>query len=142
LIAETGSVMKFSAGRNHIGWLSFTQLFNGITVQYDSIAARPVDSWIYDEVEVIGGPSTFLFGAGAVGGSIKYITRMPTLARDAFDARVAYGSYNASELSVGVNRRLKGAGCDTRCEPTSAGRTRMARSTATSAEPGPPRSRC
>jgi len=44
---------------------SVTQLFNGITVQYDVIAARPVDSWIYDRVEAIGGPSSFLFGAGA-----------------------------------------------------------------------------
>lgn len=48
---------------------SLSQLFNGINVQY-SIAARPVDSWIYDRVEVIGGPSSFLFGSGAVGGSI------------------------------------------------------------------------
>jgi iron complex outermembrane recepter protein len=48
-----------------------TQLFNGISVQYDVIAAKPVDSWIYDRVEVIGGPSSFLFGAGAVGGSIN-----------------------------------------------------------------------
>jgi iron complex outermembrane receptor protein len=46
---------------------SITQLFNGITVQYDVIAARPIDSWIYDRVEAIGGPSTFMYGAGAVG---------------------------------------------------------------------------
>jgi iron complex outermembrane receptor protein len=31
-----------------------TQLFNGISVQYDAIAGRPVDSWVYDRVEVIG----------------------------------------------------------------------------------------
>ena len=37
-----------------------SQLFNGISVQYDAIAARPIDSWIYDRVEAIGGPSTFL----------------------------------------------------------------------------------
>ena len=42
-----------------------SQLFNGISVQYDAIAARPIDSWIYDRVEAIGGPSTFLFGAPA-----------------------------------------------------------------------------
>ena len=39
--------------------------FNGISVQYDAIAARPIDSWIYDRVEAIGGPSTFQPGAGA-----------------------------------------------------------------------------
>jgi len=34
-----------------------SQLFNGISVQYDAIAGRPVDSWIYDRVEAIGGPN-------------------------------------------------------------------------------------
>jgi iron complex outermembrane receptor protein len=87
---------------------SVTQLFNGITVQYDAIAARPVDSWIYDRVEVIGGPSTFLFGAGAVGGSINYITKLANRDGDAGEARASYGSYGTSGLAAGVNRRLGG----------------------------------
>ncbi|MDP2112257.1 MAG: TonB-dependent receptor [Thiobacillus sp.] len=89
------------------GASSLTQLFNGITVQYDAIAARPVDSWIYDRVEVIGGPSTFLFGAGAVGGSINYITKLASRDEgDSTQARVSYGSYDTSQLSIGANRRL------------------------------------
>ncbi|MCZ8103203.1 MAG: TonB-dependent receptor [Burkholderiaceae bacterium] len=83
-----------------------TQLFNGISVQYDAIAGRPVDSWIYDRVEVIGGPSTFLFGAGAVGGSINYVTKLATRDADFVEGRVRYGSYDTYELSVGLNRRL------------------------------------
>lgn len=88
------------------GASSLTQLFNGITVQYDAIAARPVDSWIYDRVEVIGGPSTFLFGAGAVGGSINYITKLASREGDSTQARASYGSYDTSQLSLGINRRL------------------------------------
>jgi len=88
------------------GTTSITQLFNGITVQYDAIAARPVDSWIYDRVEVIGGPSTFLFGAGAVGGSINYITKLANREGDFTQARASYGSYDTSQLSLGMNRRL------------------------------------
>lgn len=53
-----------------------TQLYNGITVQYDVIAARPTDSWLLDRVEVLGGPSTFLYGQGAVGGSINYVSKL------------------------------------------------------------------
>lgn len=87
---------------------SLSQLFNGINVQY-SIAARPVDSWIYDRVEVIGGPSSFLFGSGAVGGSINYITKIAE--RDAFsEARVRLGAYNLKEVSLGLNRRIIGDG--------------------------------
>ena len=53
---------------------SVTQLYNGITVHYGS-ATRAVDSWIYDRVEAVGGASSFLYGSGAVGGSLNYITK-------------------------------------------------------------------
>ncbi len=85
---------------------SVTQLFNGITVQYDSIAARPVDSWIYDRVEAIGGPSTFMYGAGAVGGSINYVTKIANRDGNATEVKASYGSYNASQLAAGTNQKL------------------------------------
>jgi iron complex outermembrane receptor protein len=101
---SAGSVVYRGFGAGQL-----TQLFNGITVQYDAIAARPVDSWIYDRVEVIGGPSTFLFGAGAVGGSINYITKAPQREADFIDGQLSYGSFNSSNLAFGINRRLSGA---------------------------------
>lgn len=85
---------------------SVTQLFNGITVQYDSIAGRPVDSWIYEQVEAIGGPSSFLFGAGAIGGSVNYITKLARRDGDFSEAKARYGSYDATQLAIGSNRRL------------------------------------
>lgn len=42
-----------------------TQMFNGINVSGG--LARPVDSWIYDRVELVGGPSSLINGAGSVG---------------------------------------------------------------------------
>ncbi|MDC8760164.1 TonB-dependent receptor [Janthinobacterium fluminis] len=92
------------------GSSSLTQLFNGITPQYDAIAARPVDSWIYERVEVIGGPSTYLFGAGAVGGSINYVTKLAQRDADALEWRARYGSFATADLALGVNRRLGEAG--------------------------------
>ncbi|NBA98369.1 TonB-dependent siderophore receptor [Pseudomonas sp. R5(2019)] len=82
-----------------------TQLYNGIGMSYSS-ATRPVDAWIYDRVELIGGPSTFLYGAGAVGGSINYITQLASREEQSVEGRVRYGSYDASELSLGVNHAL------------------------------------
>jgi iron complex outermembrane receptor protein len=84
-----------------------TQLFNGISVQYDVIAAKPVDSWIYDRVEVIGGPSSFLFGAGAVGGSINYVTKLAERT-DKADALIRVGTYDTAQLAAGFNRQLSG----------------------------------
>ncbi|MGJ7527788.1 TonB-dependent receptor [Variovorax sp. GB1P17] len=87
---------------------SISQLFNGINVQY-AIAARPVDSWIYDRVEAIGGPSSFLFGSGALGGSINYITK--TAERSDFaEAQLRLGTQNLKEASFGLNRRIAGDG--------------------------------
>lgn len=88
------------------GTTQITQLFNGITVQYDAIAARPVDAWVYDRVEVIGGPSTFLYGAGAVGGSINYVTKIADAARNSASAQLRAGSFATVEGSAGVNRRF------------------------------------
>lgn len=85
---------------------SVTQLFNGITVQYDAVAARPVDSWIYDRVEAVGGPSTFMYGAGAVGGSINYISKLAHREGDHTELKASYGSYDAVQLAVGTNQRL------------------------------------
>lgn len=87
---------------------SVSQLFNGINLQY-SIAARPVDSWIYDRVEAIGGASGFLYGAGGVGGTLNYITKLAQ--RDSFtEGQLRLGSYGLKEASVGLNRRLGDAG--------------------------------
>ena len=87
---------------------SITQLFNGIHVQY-TIAARPVDSWIYDRVEAIGGPSSFLNGAGAVGGTINYITKL-AVRQDISEAQLRLGSDRLREVSAGLNRRIAGDG--------------------------------
>ncbi|WP_442866860.1 TonB-dependent receptor [Acidovorax sp. NCPPB 4044] len=83
-----------------------TQLYNGITVQYGS-ATRAVDSWIYERVEAIGGPSSFLYGAGAIGGSINHITKTPER-HDFAEGRVRLGSYGLKEASAGLNRRIAG----------------------------------
>jgi iron complex outermembrane receptor protein len=83
---------------------SVSQLFNGINVQY-SIAARPVDSWIVDRVEAIGGPSSFLFGSGAVGGTINTITKLAEK-REFAEGRLRLGADELKEASVGLNRRV------------------------------------
>lgn len=81
-----------------------TQLFDGISVQYDVIAARPVDSWLYDRIEVIGGPSSYLYGAGAVGGSINYVTKLANREGSTQDFLVRHGSFDSNQVAYGINR--------------------------------------
>ncbi len=85
---------------------SVTQLFNGITVQYDAIAARPVDSWIYDQVEAVGGASSFLYGAGAVGGTVNYLTKLANRGGNLTELKAGYGRFDATQLAVDTNQEM------------------------------------
>lgn len=82
-----------------------SQLFNGINLQYGG-AARPVGAWIYDRVELLGGPSSFLNGSGAVGGSLNVITKLANRDGDTSEGRVSYGRYDTWETAVGFNKAL------------------------------------
>lgn len=82
-----------------------SQLFNGINLQYGG-AARPVGAWIYDRVELFGGPSSFLNGSGAVGGSLNVITKLANRDGDTSEGRVSYGRYDTWETAVGFNKAL------------------------------------
>ncbi|MBD9484890.1 TonB-dependent receptor [Pseudomonas sp. PDM14] len=81
-----------------------TQLYNGINLGYSS-ATRPVDAWMIDRVELIGGPSTFLYGAGAVGGSINYLSKLASR-ENLVEGRLRYGSFDESDVSFGLNQAL------------------------------------
>lgn len=115
LFAVPGLAVASPPGHgNTISWRGFsgaqiTQLFNGINVQYASIAARPVDAWMYERVEAIGGPSSFLYGAGAVGGSVNYVTRVAGFERDDAGGIVRIGSHDTVVLAGGFNHRFGGA---------------------------------
>lgn len=85
-----------------------TQIFNGIDVQYASIAARPVDAWQYERIEAIGGPSSFLYGAGAVGGTINYVTRLARLDDDEARWQASWGSFRDRTLAMGANLSMGG----------------------------------
>lgn len=87
---------------------SLAQLYNGISVQYDAIAARPVDSWVVERVEAIGGPSSFLNGSGAMGGTLNVITKIADGSGDVSRARVALG--DRAQLAASLQRSLGDTG--------------------------------
>lgn len=86
------------------GASSLAQLYNGISVQYDAIAARPLDSWLVERIEVIGGPSSFLNGSGAVGGSINIISKIADLQGDL--GQLHLGAGDQRQLALGLQRSL------------------------------------
>ncbi|MCZ8076139.1 MAG: TonB-dependent siderophore receptor [Paucibacter sp.] len=89
---------------------SLAQLYNGISVQYDAIAARPVDSWIVERVEAIGGPSSFLNGSGAVGGTLNVITKTADRSGDISRLYLAQG--DRGQAAASLQRDLKALGAE------------------------------
>lgn len=109
--AMTG--INASANPGYGGFVSYrgftqnqiTQLFNGINLGYAS-ATRPIDAWLVDRVELIGGPSSFLHGAGAVGGSLNYISKLASRDEQLLEGRLRYGRFDESEMAFGFNKAL------------------------------------
>jgi iron complex outermembrane receptor protein len=85
---------------------SVTQMFNGISVQYDVIAARPIDSWLVDRVELLGGASSYLYGQGAVGGAVNYVSKIATRGVERNEAMLMGGMWFNRRASYGVNKQI------------------------------------
>ena len=55
-----------------------------------------------------------MHGAGAVGGSINYITKLASRDQQIIDGRVRYGSFDDAEVAFGINQALASNPADAR----------------------------
>lgn len=82
-----------------------TQLVNGIDVGY-IISTFPVDAWLLDRIEVLGGAAGFLYGSGAVGGAVNYVSKLANREPLRQDALLRLGNFGQYQAAYGVNARL------------------------------------
>lgn len=109
-------------------------MFNGIDVGY-IISTFPVNSWILDGVEVLGGASSFLYGSGAVGGAVNYVGKLASNQPLTQESLIRAGSFGQYQAAYGVNGRVGGPSRNTTCAPTSVTRARTATSSARTGAP-------
>lgn len=79
-----------------------TQLSDGVRVGPTTMTARQLDTWNFERIELLKGPASVLYGEGAIGGAINYVTRRPK--RDDplhVDGLLSYGSFHTLRLGVG-----------------------------------------
>ncbi len=81
---------------------------NDITVMRDGIrqntvsqSSRPLDSFLFERIEVLKGPASLLYGEGAIGGAVNYVSKLPD---DTFEARAntAIGDWNSYRFGLGM----------------------------------------
>lgn len=78
------------------------QYYDGFKIFNPGMSSRLRDSFNYESVEVIKGPSAMAFGEGGVGGAVNYIAKQPN--RDRFEGEFfsSYGSFETSRMGVGI----------------------------------------
>lgn len=91
------------AMRGFSGQGSVLQLYNGVRLfPNNGSISFPSDPWNVERIEVLSGPSSVLFGQGAMGGVVNVIPRSPNSERFEFDAEVGFGSQDTAHLAAGV----------------------------------------
>ena len=79
---------------------------DGVRVASSTLVTRDVDTWNYERVEVLKGPSSVLSGEGALGGAVNMITRKASLDGQHVDGMFSAGSFNTRRAAIGVNQPL------------------------------------
>lgn len=99
--ATEGQSGTMSGGGAHVfrGVVGNIQLRNGAQWQI------PVDSYNLDRVEILRGPSAFLYGEGAAGGMMNQVTKQAQF-QDFRKVALYFGSYNFQRVEFDYNRRL------------------------------------
>lgn len=83
-----GSIPTYST--RGFGGNNITVMRDGIRQNTASQSSRTVDSFLLDRVEILKGPDGLMFGEGAIGGAVNYISKSPgTTFRG--DALASYG---------------------------------------------------
>lgn len=77
-------------------------LYDGLVIGPASMTSRPRDTWNLERIEVLKGPASVLYGEGAMGGAINFLTKRPLREdRITTDAMLSFGSYNTMRAAVG-----------------------------------------
>jgi iron complex outermembrane receptor protein len=95
----SGSIPNYST-RGFTG-NDITLMHDGIRQNTASQEARPMDAFIYDRIEVLKGPASLMYGEGAVGGAINYVSKSPDT-MPAAEAFVSGGSWNSYRAAIGL----------------------------------------
>jgi iron complex outermembrane receptor protein len=88
---------------------------DGIRQNTNSQSARPLDAFLFDRIEILKGPASLLYGEGAVGGAVNYVTKLPeATARGEFTATA--GAWDAYRAGLGFGGPLGRSGLSYRLD--------------------------
>lgn len=78
-------------------------LYNGVRVPGGTgMSNRILDIGNYDRIEVLRGPASVLYGEGAIGAAVNFISKEPTRSLAPVEVDYSYGSFNSHRLHAGT----------------------------------------
>jgi iron complex outermembrane receptor protein len=78
---------------------AISQLYDGMAQPF----MREFDSWSFDRIEVLKGPASILYGAGALAGAVNFVPKRAELGRTAFSGLGSYGRYDTARIAADAN---------------------------------------
>ncbi len=95
---QYGSIPTFST--RGFGSNSVSIMRDGIRQNTASQSSRTVDSFLLDRVEILKGPASLMFGEGAIGGAVNYLSKAPA-ARAGGEAFASIGAWDSYRYGLG-----------------------------------------
>lgn len=92
------------------GFTALTYLYDGTRSSGAGFVNRVQDTWNYDRIEILKGPASVLYGEGAIGGVINFITKRPDRNNPGTEALLSYGSHGSYRAAVGKGGGLGDSG--------------------------------
>lgn len=83
-----------------------TYLYDGNRISVPTMSGRTQDSWNYERIEVLKGPASIMYGEGAIGGAINFVTKRPDRSSPVSEALLSYGSFGTWRAGFGINRPI------------------------------------
>jgi iron complex outermembrane receptor protein len=101
--ANPGNGGTALTARGFSGQGSVLQLVDGVRLfPVAGTITFPTDPWNLDRIEVLSGPASVLYGQGALGGAVNFVSKQPDLNAMHGEAKASYGSQNTKHLAAGV----------------------------------------
>ncbi|HTK36503.1 MAG TPA: TonB-dependent siderophore receptor [Caulobacteraceae bacterium] len=83
-----------------------------VSINYDGVhqpstmVTRNYDTFAFDRIEVLKGPSSVLYGEGALGGSVNFVPKKPMFDMPALQGLAQYGSFDTFRVAADANMPL------------------------------------
>lgn len=85
---------------------SITLMRDGIRQNTASQSSRPLDAFVFERIEVLKGPSSVLYGEGAVGAALNFVSKEPRR-KFGVDGLASYGAFGSSRVGIGLTGPLE-----------------------------------